>query len=241
MFNPLGNGYCRSEAAVAVLITKKSMAKRIYATVLNAGNNTDGYKEQGKLILPSHRRQIYLKSSSMCEISSVNTFLLALEAWHYYKSWHYMCRRCRSLSPSASCHTLHTSVFKHDTWLSVRTQGIWNLWHTPDIRPPLVPVVLLHWGQKNPCCSSRVRSRKTYVIAATCKSAHILECGMSPLSSGVTFPSGEMQQRLVRSLYQDANISPEQVEYIEAHGTGTKVSHYEITRMHPFRRDLLWK
>lgn len=47
LFHPLGNGYCRSEAAVAVLLTKKSMAKRIYATVLNAGNNTDGYKEQG--------------------------------------------------------------------------------------------------------------------------------------------------------------------------------------------------
>lgn len=85
-FDASGNGYCRSEAAVAVLLTKKSMAKRIYATVLNAGNNTDGYKEQG-----------------------------------------------------------------------------------------------------------------------------------------VTFPSGDMQQRLVRSLYQEANISPEQVEYIEAHGTGTKV------------------
>uniref|UniRef100_A0AAY5EZH5 Fatty acid synthase n=1 Tax=Electrophorus electricus TaxID=8005 RepID=A0AAY5EZH5_ELEEL len=85
-FDSSGNGYCRSEAAVAVLLTKKSMAKRVYATVLNAGNNTDGYKEQG-----------------------------------------------------------------------------------------------------------------------------------------VTFPSGDMQQRLVRSLYQEVNVSPEQVEYIEAHGTGTKV------------------
>lgn len=44
------------------------------------------------------------------------------------------------------------------------------------------------------------------------------------LHPGVTFPSGDMQQRLVRSLYEEANISPEQVEYIEAHGTGTKVS-----------------
>lgn len=85
-FDSSGNGYCRSEAAVAVLLVKRSLAKRIYATVVNAGNNTDGYKEQG-----------------------------------------------------------------------------------------------------------------------------------------VTFPSGEMQQRLVRSLYQEANITPEQVEYIEAHGTGTKV------------------
>uniref|UniRef100_A0A8C9SU62 Fatty acid synthase n=1 Tax=Scleropages formosus TaxID=113540 RepID=A0A8C9SU62_SCLFO len=85
-FDASGDGYCRSEAAVAVLLTRRSMAKRVYATILNAGNNTDGYKEQG-----------------------------------------------------------------------------------------------------------------------------------------VTFPSGEMQQRLVRSLYQEVNISPEQVEYIEAHGTGTKV------------------
>ncbi|XP_041672485.1 fatty acid synthase [Cheilinus undulatus] len=85
-FDASGNGYCRSEAAVAVLITKRSAARRIYATVVNAGNNTDGYKEQG-----------------------------------------------------------------------------------------------------------------------------------------VTFPSGEMQQRLVRSLYKESNITPEQVEYVEAHGTGTKV------------------
>ncbi|XP_042371726.1 fatty acid synthase-like, partial [Plectropomus leopardus] len=85
-FDSSGDGYCRSEAAVAVLLTKRSAARRVYATVVNAGNNTDGYKEQG-----------------------------------------------------------------------------------------------------------------------------------------VTFPSGEMQQRLVRSLYQEVNINPEQVEYIEAHGTGTKV------------------
>ncbi|XP_072311635.1 fatty acid synthase [Eucyclogobius newberryi] len=85
-FDASGNGYCRSEAAVVVLLTKRSVAKRIYATVVNAGSNTDGYKEQG-----------------------------------------------------------------------------------------------------------------------------------------VTFPSGQMQQRLVSALYEEAGISPEQVEYIEAHGTGTKV------------------
>lgn len=33
---------------MAVLLTKQSVAKRVYATVVNAGNNTDGYKEQGK-------------------------------------------------------------------------------------------------------------------------------------------------------------------------------------------------
>uniref|UniRef100_A0A8D0GNS8 Fatty acid synthase n=1 Tax=Sphenodon punctatus TaxID=8508 RepID=A0A8D0GNS8_SPHPU len=85
-FDASGNGYCRSEAVVAILMTKKSMAKRIYATVVNAGSNTDGFKEQG-----------------------------------------------------------------------------------------------------------------------------------------VTFPSGEMQQCLVRSLYKESGIQPNEVEYIEAHGTGTKV------------------
>ncbi|NXF89098.1 FAS synthase, partial [Eubucco bourcierii] len=46
-FDASGNGYCRSEAAVAIFLTKKSMAKRIYATIVNAGTNTDGFKEQG--------------------------------------------------------------------------------------------------------------------------------------------------------------------------------------------------
>ncbi|KAM6245512.1 fatty acid synthase [Porphyrio hochstetteri] len=85
-FDASGNGYCRSEAAVVMLLTKRSQAKRIYATIVNAGSNTDGFKEQG-----------------------------------------------------------------------------------------------------------------------------------------VTFPSGEMQQKLVGSLYKESGINPQEVEYVEAHGTGTKV------------------
>ncbi|XP_073540254.1 fatty acid synthase [Phyllobates terribilis] len=46
-FDASGNGYCRSEAACAVLVTKKCLARRVYATIVNAGSNTDGYKEQG--------------------------------------------------------------------------------------------------------------------------------------------------------------------------------------------------
>ncbi|NXL03899.1 FAS synthase, partial [Mesembrinibis cayennensis] len=85
-FDASGDGYCRSEAAVVVLLTKRSMAKRNYATIVNAGINTDGFKEQG-----------------------------------------------------------------------------------------------------------------------------------------VTFPSGDMQRQLISSLYRECGIKPEEVEYIEAHGTGTKV------------------
>ncbi|KAM4844089.1 fatty acid synthase [Thomomys bottae] len=46
-FDEAGNGYCRSEAVVAMLLLKKSLARRVYATILNAGTNTDGFKEQG--------------------------------------------------------------------------------------------------------------------------------------------------------------------------------------------------
>uniref|UniRef100_A0A8C6ZHS1 Fatty acid synthase n=1 Tax=Nothoprocta perdicaria TaxID=30464 RepID=A0A8C6ZHS1_NOTPE len=53
-FDVSGNGYCRSEAAVVVLLTKKSMAKRIYATIVNAGSNTDGFKEQGRSVSSAH-------------------------------------------------------------------------------------------------------------------------------------------------------------------------------------------
>ncbi|CAL8122739.1 unnamed protein product [Orchesella dallaii] len=46
-FDVSGNGYVRSEAAVAILIQKAAVANRQYATILHAKTNTDGYKEQG--------------------------------------------------------------------------------------------------------------------------------------------------------------------------------------------------
>ncbi|XP_044275877.1 fatty acid synthase [Varanus komodoensis] len=61
-FDASGNGYCRSEAVVAVFLTKKSLAKRIYATIVNSGCNTDGFKEQG-VTFPSGLMQQQLVSS----------------------------------------------------------------------------------------------------------------------------------------------------------------------------------
>ncbi|ERE67869.1 fatty acid synthase [Cricetulus griseus] len=61
-FDDSGNGYCRSEAVVAVLLTKKSLARRVYATILNAGTNTDGCKEQG-VTFPSGEAQEQLIQS----------------------------------------------------------------------------------------------------------------------------------------------------------------------------------
>jgi fatty acid synthase len=41
------NGYCRSEAIVIILLERKDLAKRIYATVVNSKSGSDGYKEEG--------------------------------------------------------------------------------------------------------------------------------------------------------------------------------------------------
>ncbi|CAH0549737.1 unnamed protein product [Brassicogethes aeneus] len=46
-FDASANGFVRSEAAVVVYLQKSSAARRVYATVLGAKVNTDGYKEQG--------------------------------------------------------------------------------------------------------------------------------------------------------------------------------------------------
>ncbi|XP_017773704.1 PREDICTED: fatty acid synthase [Nicrophorus vespilloides] len=40
---------------------------------------------------------------------------------------------------------------------------------------------------------------------------------------GITFPSGQMQNQLMREVYAESGINPDDVAYIEAHGTGTKV------------------
>uniref|UniRef100_W4VRN6 Fatty acid synthase n=1 Tax=Corethrella appendiculata TaxID=1370023 RepID=W4VRN6_9DIPT len=40
---------------------------------------------------------------------------------------------------------------------------------------------------------------------------------------GITFPNGEMQNRLIRETYDEIKLDPLEVSYVEAHGTGTKV------------------
>lgn len=41
-------------------------------------------------------------------------------------------------------------------------------------------------------------------------------------TAGISLPNGEAQERLMTSVYQRAGISPGEVQYIEAHGTGTR-------------------
>lgn len=42
-----GDGYCRSEAIMAIFLQKTADCRRIYATVVHCKANCDGYKEQG--------------------------------------------------------------------------------------------------------------------------------------------------------------------------------------------------
>jgi len=49
-----GDGYCRSEAIMAVYLQKKESAKRIYATVVHSKIKSDGHKDQGNLLVRKH-------------------------------------------------------------------------------------------------------------------------------------------------------------------------------------------
>ncbi|ESO84944.1 hypothetical protein LOTGIDRAFT_235996 [Lottia gigantea] len=46
-FDESGNGYCRSEAIVAIFLQKKSVARKILSSVIHSKTNSDGSKEQG--------------------------------------------------------------------------------------------------------------------------------------------------------------------------------------------------
>uniref|UniRef100_A0A913I721 Fatty acid synthase n=1 Tax=Strongyloides stercoralis TaxID=6248 RepID=A0A913I721_STRER len=58
-FDESGDGYCRTEGVAAILLQRAPVAKRIYATVVHAKSNTDGYKDQG-ITFPSGERQAAL-------------------------------------------------------------------------------------------------------------------------------------------------------------------------------------
>ncbi|CAH1155577.1 unnamed protein product [Phaedon cochleariae] len=55
-FDISADGYVRSEAVVTVFLQKASVAKRIYATIVGARTNTDGYKAEG-ITFPSGAMQ----------------------------------------------------------------------------------------------------------------------------------------------------------------------------------------
>ncbi|XP_060532677.1 fatty acid synthase-like isoform X2 [Cylas formicarius] len=69
-FDNAGNGYVRSETISAIVLEKAKDAKRIYATVLHAKTNCDGYKDSG-ITFPSREMQVRLLKEIYEEYSSV--------------------------------------------------------------------------------------------------------------------------------------------------------------------------
>ncbi|KAG5889542.1 hypothetical protein JTB14_024951 [Gonioctena quinquepunctata] len=59
VFNTNRDGYARSEAVVSYFLQKKKNCRRVYATVLGAKTNSDGYKEDG-ITVPSKEVQLKL-------------------------------------------------------------------------------------------------------------------------------------------------------------------------------------
>lgn len=55
-FDASGDGYCRSEAIMAIFLQKSEDCKRIYATLVHSKSNSDGFKEQG-ITFPSGNMQ----------------------------------------------------------------------------------------------------------------------------------------------------------------------------------------
>ncbi|KAB0796701.1 hypothetical protein PPYR_10762 [Photinus pyralis] len=69
-FDQTGDGYVRAEAAVALLLQRTRNARRVYATVLGAKLNMDGYKDQG-ITYPSGEMQKEL-IEDVCTEAGVN-------------------------------------------------------------------------------------------------------------------------------------------------------------------------
>lgn len=66
-FDAAANGYARADTCAVVFLQRNAHAKRIYASILNVGTNTDGFKEQG-VTFPDGRMQHQLLKETYGEI-----------------------------------------------------------------------------------------------------------------------------------------------------------------------------
>lgn len=73
------NGYTRSEGICVIFLQKACDAKRVYATVVHAKSNCDGYKEQG-ITYPSGQMQKALLEEFYNECAISPTVLGYIEA-----------------------------------------------------------------------------------------------------------------------------------------------------------------
>lgn len=78
-FDENGAGYVRSDGCVALFLQKSSDSRRIYASILNAKTNTDGFKEQG-ITYPDGRIQNRLIRETYEEINLDPSDVVYVEA-----------------------------------------------------------------------------------------------------------------------------------------------------------------
>lgn len=78
-FDKDANGYVRAEAINIIFLQKSKDAKRVYAQILHAKTNCDGYKEQGITYPAGNIQKMLLREFyDECEIAPVS--LEAIEA-----------------------------------------------------------------------------------------------------------------------------------------------------------------
>ncbi len=66
-------------------------------------------------------------------------------------------------------------------------------------------------------------------IRAVVRSTASNQDGRTP---GITQPSTDAQEHLIRETYEKAGLGFETTRYVEAHGTGTAVSHLSLSLVH---------
>lgn len=60
-FDENGKGYVRSETVGCVFLQKRADARRVYATVVHAKANADGFKNEGITFPGGHTQEILLR------------------------------------------------------------------------------------------------------------------------------------------------------------------------------------
>lgn len=79
VFDEDANGYTRSETVSVVFLQKAKNAKRIYATIIHAKTNCDGYKKEG-IMFPSKEMQSVLFKELYEECGVPTTSVSYIEA-----------------------------------------------------------------------------------------------------------------------------------------------------------------
>ncbi|CAG7786560.1 unnamed protein product, partial [Allacma fusca] len=296
-FDASADGYVRAEAAVALYICKRQVARRVYGTLVHSTTNNDGYKEEG-ITYPSQHlqekvmRELYKDTGiSPLEVDYIEahgTGTKVGDPQELAAITNVFCddRKDPLLIGSNCCWKLPTRLLSTQglTIQGSKTgvvggadssaQGILSRSATPDKVNKYVAL-----GNAGSMFSNRISYAfnlvgPSYSIDAACSSSSVAlhqalqairagYCDAAIVATdgyvraeatvaiyickrqvarrvystlvhsttnndgykeeGITYPSQHLQGKVMQQLYKDTGISPLEVDYIEAHGAGTKV------------------